>query len=228
MLFIDKVKKRFPELDNIFEIGAHRGNDITKILKTWPNAKIYAFEADPFNYKIIEEKFKDNENVNVYHQAVSAMDGEISFYRYFPTENIKDEDTMIGQNLQNTGQGSILKPGIGMKNIFKVNDIHEEIKVSTISLSTFCKKNNIPSIDAIFMDIQGAEYHAFLGCKDFIDTVKATIFEWSTKYIMYDGEQSLENITALLNANGLHEMDREYQFEGISGDSVFIRGELNG
>lgn len=228
MLFISKVKEKFPDLKYIFEVGAHRGHDIPEILNAWPDAQIYAFEADPFNYKIIKDKFEANQNVHVYHQAVSAMNGEISFYRYFPTENVKDEDTMVGKNLQNTGQGSILKPGVGMKGIFKVNNVHEEIKVQTTSLSSFCEKHNIPSIDAIFMDIQGAEYHAFLGCESLINTVKATIFEWSTKYIMYDGEQSLESITELLNIHGLYETEREYQFQGISGDSLFMRGESNG
>lgn len=78
------------------------------------------------------------------------------------------------------------------------------------------------------MDIQGAEYHAFLGCKDLIHTVKATIFEWSTKHIMYDGEQSLENIASLLNRYQLYETNRKYQLQEISGDSLFMRGELNG
>jgi FkbM family methyltransferase len=223
MLFINRVKESFPDLKHIFEVGAHRGYDIPEILDAWPNAKIYAFEADAFNCQIIKDKFEDNPNVSVYHKAISAVDGEISFYKYFPTESIKDEETMIGKNLQNTGQGSILKPGVGMKSIFKVNDIHEEVKVKTTSLYSFCKKYNIPSIDAIFMDIQGAEYHAFLGCKNLITTVKATVFEWSTKYIMYDGEQSLEKIAEFLNEYGLHEQAREYQFEGISGDSLFTK-----
>jgi FkbM family methyltransferase len=228
MLFIEEVKKKYPNLKHIFEVGAHRGYDILKILEYWPEANVYAFEADPANYNIVKDKFKNHSNVKVYNQAVSAIDGEVTFYRYFPTETVKDEDTMVGKNLQNTGQGSILKPGTGMINIFKVNNIHEEIKIPSISLSSFCEQNDIPSIDAIFMDIQGAEYHAFLGCKDLMQTVKATIFEWSTKYIMYDGEQSLENITALLNKYKLYETNRQYQFKGISGDSLFMRGELNG
>lgn len=228
MLFLKQVKDRFPDLKNIFEIGAHRGNDINEILEFWPDSNIFAFEADPFNYEIVESKFANHKNVKVYNIAISNQNGKISFYRYYPVQNVPDEETFTGKNFQNTGQGSILKPGIGMTDIFKVKDIYEEIEIETITLNNFCKQNSIESIDAIFMDIQGAEYHAFEGCKELLNTTKATVFEWSRQYIMYESEKSLEDISELLKNYGLKEESREYQFINISGDSLFMRGVVNG
>lgn len=223
MLFLEDVKKNFPCLKNIFEVGAHRGNDIGTITSMWPEANIYAFEADPFNYDIVQNKFENNDKVKVYNLAVTDKSGKLQFNRYYPIDTIPDDKTYEGQNCQNSGQGSIFKPGKGMKEIFNVNNTYQTLEIDGISLYDFCKTNGIESIDAIFMDVQGAEYNVLIGCKDMMNSVKATIFEWSKNYIMYEGETSFDDIAKYLNENGLSEAGREYQFFEISGDSLFIR-----
>jgi hypothetical protein len=134
---------------------------------------------------------------------------------------------MVGQNLQNTGQGSLLKPGKGMKEIFRTKNIVQQLQVDGTTLYDFCLSHNVPSIDAIFMDVQGCEYNVLVGCRDLLKTVKATIFEWSTDYIMYDGETDFNIIKPYLEGHGFEEIDREYQFKGISGDSLFLRTGLS-
>lgn len=228
MLFLDRVKDQFPDLKNIFEVGAHRGSDIYEISKLWPDANIFAFEADPFNCEIMRSKFKEHKNVKIYNVAISNRDGIIPFYRYYPVEDVPDDKTFEGKNLQNTGVGSILEPGDGLKNIFGIRKIHEEIKVKSVTLHEFCQQNKIESIDAIFMDIQGAEYYAFEGCKELLNTVKATVFEWSRDKILYKEEKGLEEISKLLISYGLKESLREYQLANISGDSLFMKGINNG
>ena len=49
MLFLEDIKNRFESIENIFEIGAHVGMDVPKMLEAWPDAQVYAFEADPHN-----------------------------------------------------------------------------------------------------------------------------------------------------------------------------------
>jgi FkbM family methyltransferase len=223
MSLTEKTKQHYPNLKYIFEIGAHRGCDIEEINRLWPEAYVYAFEADPNNFEICFNKFKNNPKVQVLHLAVTSSSGKMTFNRYYDVESIPDEQTFLGQNFQNTGQGSLKKPGDGMKNIFHVNEVYEEFIVDTISLYDFCIAHNIPNIDAIFMDVQGSEFDVFCGCKDFLNTIKATVFEWSTNRIMYDGETDFNIIKAVLENAGLHEIEREYQFHGISGDSLFVR-----
>jgi len=223
MLFLDQVKNKYPNLKNIFEVGSHRGYDILDILEKWPDAKIYAFEADPFNYKICDEKFKDVKNVEVYHLAVTDKTEPLVFNRFYDLETIPDEETFAGKNLQNTGQGSILKSGKGMTEIFKVKDVVKEITVNGICLYDFCRENAIQNIDAVFMDVQGAEMQVLYGCKDLMATVKAVVLEWSSNYVMYEGETDFIYIKKFLEEGGMEEIAREYQFEGISGDSLFLR-----
>lgn len=223
MLFLEQIKKSYPKLKNIFEVGAHRGHDIPEIIKYWPETNIYAIEADPFNYEICASKFKGNDNINVIHAAVTDKTELVTFNRFYNVETIPDEETLIGQNIQHTGQGSILKSGKGMTEIFKVQDVVQEIEVNGISLYDFCKENTIQEIDAIFMDVQGAEMQVIKGCKDMLSNVKAIILEWSSQYVMYDGETDFILIKRFLEKNNFIEVAREYQFEGISGDSLFLK-----
>jgi len=223
MPFLEKLKEEFPDLKTIFEVGAHRGIDIPEIHKLWPEATIYAFEADPINYEICKSKFLDNPKVKVLNIAVSNKSGKMTFNRYFDISEISDEETFSGDNYPKTGMGSLKKPGDGMINIFRVPKTHEEITVDAVSLFDFCNENNIAYIDALLMDVQGGEFDVFCGCQDLLDTVKATIFEWSTNRIMYEGETDFNIIKSMLELSGMKEIDREYQFQGISGDSLFVR-----
>lgn len=226
MLFLKETKLAYPNLKNIFEVGAHRGYDIPHILEYWPEANIYAFEADPFNYSILKDKFKNENRVHIFHLAITDKTEKLIFNRYYDIESILDSETMVGSNLQNTGQGSIMKPGKGMKEIFKVSQTIQEIEVQGMSLKDFCVDNNINSIDAIFMDVQGAEFNVLRGCEELINNLKALIFEWSTEYVMYQGETDFNFIKLYLESHiGMAEVSREYQFQDISGDSLFLKME---
>tara|TARA_Y100001973_G_C5203004_1_gene339247 strand:- start:765 stop:1445 length:681 start_codon:yes stop_codon:yes gene_type:complete len=225
MLFLDEIKEKFTDLENIFEVGAHRGYDIKPINNCWPNSNIYAFEADPFNYKICVDNCSDFKNVNIYELAIYSENKEMVFNRFCDIENIPDSETLEGSNMQFTGCGSLFKPGIGLKEIYKIPKVTEEITVSAVSLASFCQDNNINSIDAIFMDVQGAEMNVILGCEDLIESTKAIILEWSTNYTLYEKETDFIYIKSFLESKGFKEYKRQYQLEGLNGDSCFLKQE---
>jgi FkbM family methyltransferase len=225
MLFLDELKKTHSKILNIFEIGAHRGHDIESISKYWPEANIYAFEADPFNYEICKKRCEQYKNVSLLNAAVTDENGRISFNRFCDIEKIPDDLTFEGSNMQFTGCGSIKKPGDGLKNIYHINEVTEQITVDAITIEHFCILNNISSVDAIFMDVQGAEMNVLNGCKDLIHTTKAIILEWSTSRVLYDGETDFTVIKSFLEGIGMKEKSREYQIFGLNGDSLFVKME---
>jgi hypothetical protein len=73
------------------------------------------------------------------------------------------------------------------------------------------------------MDIQGGEYNAFLGMEDLLQTLNATVFEFSTNRLLYDGETDVNEISKLLNNNGLYEIERMWQINNLTGDIAFAR-----
>jgi FkbM family methyltransferase len=223
VLFLDKVKNKYPSLKNIFEVGAHRGYDIEGILEKWPEANVYAFEADPFNFEICKERCKDFDNVHVYNLAIYDQNKEMTFNRFCDIESIPDEETFEGSNFQFTGCGSLHKPGTALKEIYRIREVSEEITVQSITIESFCKDNNIESVDAIFMDVQGAEMNVLKGCEDFINTLKCTILEWSTNKTLYENETDFVYIKSFLESKQLKEVERVYQIQGLNGDSLFLR-----
>ena len=223
MLFLNEIKLKYPNLKNIFEVGAHRGHDIKHIVETWPEAKVYAFEADPFNYNICLENCKEFDNVEVYNIAIYDQNKKMTFNRFCDIESIPDSETFKGSNMQFTGCGSLNKPGDGLKNIYKITEVTEELEVEAITLRSFCEDNDINSIDAIFMDVQGAEMNVINGCESLIDSTKSLILEWSTNRVLYENETDFLWIKSFLELKGLKETKREYQLQGINGDSLFLR-----
>ncbi|NDD33378.1 MAG: hypothetical protein EBZ23_07995 [Rhodobacteraceae bacterium] len=67
----------------------------------------------------------------------------MTFNRFCDIENIPDEQTLYGQNLQFTGCGSLHKPGVGLTEIYKIKDVVEEISVQAITLKWFCDNHDI-------------------------------------------------------------------------------------
>lgn len=226
MSFFKHLKNYYPILENIFEIGAHRGYDIDEIVELWPNANIYAFEADPYNYDICLQRCKKYNNVHIFNLAIYDTIGTMSFNRFCNIENIPDSETFNGSNFQFTGCGSLNKPGFGLKNIYNIKEVTQEINVNTTTLYDFCNENNINSIDALFMDVQGAEMNVINGCKNLIMNTKGLILEWSTEYLLYENETDFNLIKIYLeNIVNLKEVIREYQLQDINGDSLFVRLE---
>ena len=197
--------------------------DVPPIRSVWPDANVYAFEADPHNYEACSKNLKDEENTYLYNVAVADRTGNIPFNRFFDVESIPHDQLAEGMNFQNTGQGSIMELGRGMKDIFRVTETVQQLDVECTTLQDFCSLNDISSIDAIFMDVQGAEQNVLNGCGDMLKDTKAVVFEWSTNYVLYEGETDFKDIKEFLISLGFYEQSREYQLAGISGDSLFLK-----
>lgn len=171
----------------VFEIGSANGEDSFEILKTFKdgNFRLYGFEPEPKNIKIIKEKIQDI-RFKLFEGVISDTDGEIIFNRS-ATKN--PEDLSLS--------GSIMPP----KNHLKVWDwIHfsERIKVSSTTLDSFCKNNNIRIIDFVWCDVQGAEEKVIIGGKEaFKNKVKYFYTEYSNNEY-YEGQPNLEQILKLL------------------------------
>ena len=119
----------------VLELGANVGY-LTFMM--WSNlagnGKIYGFEPDPRNYKILNESviLNNAENVEVYPYAVDNIDGEIDF------------NLGIASNL------SSIRPTKSTSG--------ETVKVETVRLDTFFKDKPHPNF--IKMDIEGHEVEA--------------------------------------------------------------------
>jgi FkbM family methyltransferase len=156
-----------PQLgDVIFDIGAGCGTDalvFSEMVGT--EGKVYAFEAHPTTFRRLQKTCRWNQlkNVRPIPRALWSESGSIW---------ISDLEDDISNNVQSTQNGAL------------------SIKVEATDLDAFVEENHIDRIDALKMNIEGAEKMAIRGmtktikrisnvviaCHDFRDEKGSTSF----------------------------------------------------
>ncbi len=128
------------EGDVFFDVGAHVGYySILSSALVGKSGKVHSFEPTPRTYKTLEQNSKIRDNITVNNNAVLDHETEIEFVDYGPKysafnsfkKRTSDEMTFLSEP--------------------------EIVKVKTISLDSYCQKNNvIPTL--IKIDAEGAEH----------------------------------------------------------------------
>lgn len=148
----------------IFDIGSLHCLESIEFSKKYTNAKIFVFEANPKSYETCVENSKDYPSITVVNKAVNDYDGVCKFY---PMD--KDKTITVWED-GNQGASSLYKSNGNYDHIEKY--VQYEIEVPCTRIDTFCKENNIDSIDIVWMDLQGAELLALQSMGDILDTVQ--------------------------------------------------------
>jgi len=126
--------------DVVIDCGAYCG--LSSIFFARKCAKVYAFEPDLFSCECAKENFNMETNITIFDKAIARE----NCLKYFSDEG---------------AQGSLFAPtcrtGGGQR------------AVKCISIDSFVESEKLDRLDAIKMDIEGAEYEAIHGC---INTLK--------------------------------------------------------
>lgn len=173
--YIDNKNKDYV----IFDIGSRDCIQSIEFYNTYPNAKIYAFECNPNTLNICKkniENYKDR--ITLIEGAVCDYDGDITFYP------INQKETLTSWADGNPGASSLFK-STGKYPIEKY--VQYEIKIKCHRLDTIMKLHNIPKVDIIWIDLQGAELLALKGLGNYIKDVKYMHAEVSHAE-MYSGQ----------------------------------------
>ncbi|MEK9194540.1 MAG: FkbM family methyltransferase, partial [Patescibacteria group bacterium] len=162
--------------DLIIDIGAHIGFFSILAAAQAKEGRVYSFEPAPENFKMFRENIKANgiQNILPFNEAVADKVGERDFILYS----------------KSTGAHSFIYSKTDEKNI---------IKVKTVSLDEFVKKNGISSIDFLKMDCEGAEYGILFNCLP--ETLKK-IGKISMEYHNMDEERNVNRLKTFLERNG--------------------------
>jgi FkbM family methyltransferase len=137
----------------ILDVGSRDLDQSIEFSKTFPTSTIHAFEPNPTQYNICEEKSKLHPNVHVHQFAIGDNNGKLDFYL----------------TLGNIGASSLLKP---IDVPFASTQECQKISVDCIRLDEWLAKNEIKSVDILWMDTQGVELLALKGMGDFLKNVK--------------------------------------------------------
>jgi FkbM family methyltransferase len=134
--FLDVTKYPTPV---IFDVGANIGQSAVWFSKSFPSARIYAFEPIPTVFKRLEKEVAGVSNIKTLNLAC----GDASKTIQIPST---DSDTI--QTIQ------VLAPNAGTEG-------GDEITVTTVD--DYCESNNIPSIQILKTDTEGYDLDVLRG-----------------------------------------------------------------
>ena len=128
--------------DICFDVGANLGYYTILMAKSVPQGKVYAFEPDPFSYALLQLNVQLNglKNVIVNQSALGDRPGMSTF--------VQCTDSAFN-SFRDTARRAV--SGI--------------IEVSVDTLDNFVYANNIPRIDFLKLDVEGAEGLVIAGAK---------------------------------------------------------------
>jgi FkbM family methyltransferase len=199
------------DVRNVFEFGSRYGEDTIEFAGNYPAASIYAFECNPKSLAILKEKIASCPNIVFNENAISDKSEVIEFYQ------IDEEKTKTTWADGNQGASSIFKASGN----YKVEEYHQKrIQVNAITLKDFLTNNGIPSIDVMWMDIQGAELKALQGLQEKLACLKIVHLEVEF-FEIYEGQPLFKDIDGFFKRNGFHLLGFTSR-TNYSGDAVYV------
>lgn len=135
------IKENLREGDVILDVGAHIGYySLIAASIVGEKGKVYAFEPEPRNYKLLEKNIRENgyKNVVLINKAVTDKKKRISLF-------INDKNT-------------------GDHRIYDSGDRRKKIPIDAISLDEYFGGKD-RKLNLIKLDIQGAEFFALKGAR---------------------------------------------------------------
>lgn len=195
----------------IFDVGSRDCKQSIEFYKTFPNAKIYAFECNPNTLPICETNIIPyQDRITLIKGAVCDYDGNITF---FP---INQEKTRTTWKDGNPDASSIFKSN----NQYTIEKyVQNEITTNCHRLDTVMQKIGISRVDIIWMDLQGAELLALKGLGNQLSKVEYMHTEVSHK-AMYTGQVMYKELDSFITKNGF-ELQNSLSLHGWQEDAIY-------
>jgi 2-O-methyltransferase len=173
----------------ILEVGANNGDHTDQFLRTFSDARLFAFEPDPRAIKKLKNRNFDL-RFRLIEMAVGRYTGKISFFQ--SSGQPPGEEWPEGWDMS----GSIKRPKEHME-LYPWCKFETQIEVDITRLDDWASSNGIVDVDFIWADVQGAEEDLIVGAQNTLNKTKFFFTEYSNREL-YEGEVGLKQITDLL------------------------------
>ena len=174
-IFFDKVYDlgECKDTITIVDCGANLGLSIIFFKMKYPNSVIYAFEPDPFLFRLLSKNIKNFSlsNVHLINSAVWSSNCSLDFI----------QDNNLGGHISSSNNHFSLE---------------KKIQVDAISLNDFIRNKNVYFLK---MDIEGAEYEVLNSMVNSLSNIKFLFVEYHS---FYQKPQVLSSILDIISNAG--------------------------
>jgi len=179
----------------VFDIGANVGV-FSVPFSSWVGAqgRVYSFEPVEDTYWLLQENISLNKCSNIisYQQAISDKQGVSKMH-------IFDKRYSSWNSMGFTSHHGSIKPKL-------------EIEITSNSLDSFCRSENISVIDYLKVDVEGYEYLVFKGVENLLSQGKVKYLSFEVADILQKvSGHSVQELFKLLSKHGYS----SYQFDAV-------------
>ena len=197
--YLGLINENLDDVKYVVEVGSMDGNDSMFFKNKYPNAEVFAIEGLPDNY----EKYLVNKNkINTFCIVISDYCGTTDYY-------VKDINGIHGIFDRGTSYGS------------------GKIELECKTLDVFCGENNIPQIDVLKIDVEGATLNVLMGMINILPNVKMMHIE-TEDYPFFKGQTLHEDVEKFLIGNDFRLLEitkAEITKNCFQYDSVWINNK---
>jgi len=177
-----------------FDIGANEGINAIHFARFEPTTMVVAFEPTPKLINMIQHNTSNLNNFVLVPYAVSNFNGTANFHI---SPESQYGDYSCSSLLEFSVKSQTDWPG---RTDFKTIN---EIEVQVIRLDKYIVDNEIPQIDYLKIDTQGADLRVLEGCGELLSIVNEGTMEAGSKEdILYKGQNTQEDSINFLVSNG--------------------------
>lgn len=209
----------------ILDIGAMDGWEGANMAKVFPDARIYAFEPSRTNVErctktYMAQPFSVRSRIALSQVALTDETGPQQFWA------VDEDRAQQAKDKVNWGMGSMLK--------LKDPDMwpwehNAQVKIDVMGyrLEDWCNEAKVPTVDAIWMDVQGAELKVLQGAGAVLQSVQAIMTEAGVEEY-YEGHMLKPELDQFLADQGFVELEsarqqaHRYEVNAIYVNSRFM------
>ena len=189
-------------------IGAHFGVWLQGEIAKYKNQNILLVEPVPYNYKILQKSFGEQDNIFI---CTNAIFSENKTERFFFVK--EDSIPKLGKHWA-SGIGSFNKQHIlnHRTKRFQIEESDiESIEIDFINFDTLLNKYEIKSIDKLQIDVEGAEFNILNSIDYKKENINKILFESKHFDGTFTEGEKLKKIKEKLVLNGykLSQLDNE-------------------
>ena len=206
------IKNKMSKIDVLFDVGSHMGTYTDLVIKVYPDCKSFLFEPQSKIFKIIEQKYSNNRNINVFNLAISDTEKKQNL-------NLNNHD-LTASLLDFDPNSNYLKfkAKLYQTDINKMNYGTE--LVQTITLDKFIIDNQLEKIDLLKIDTEGNEFNVLKGLEKKINIVNNILIEIHHRELFLN--YTPEKIHQFLINNGF-KLVKKFKFPFCWADSLYTK-----